>query len=444
MGKINFTENDKKGAEKLEIRSEQLRDILGQVPRWIVRFGTVVILVVLFLLIVGSAFLKYPDIIKAPIKLTTETPPAEIVANTSARIYRIFIMDNELVNENQVLAVFESAAQYDDVHVLSDLLGNSLNIDSLLNTNFPEDLRLGTLQDSYALLQKRLREYNDFIKLDYYKRKINSVNAELTKYSLLLDRLEEKESIQKRDYDLAVKQYRRDSVLFDDQVISSSQLEKSEAQKLLKLSAWKSTQTEKASSQIDVSNLQQEILELELKFEENSRTFEQGLRESYEMIKGAIAQWEQTYLIKSPFEGQVSLTKIWSENQYVEKGEIVLTVLPREEGELIGKVMLSAKGAGKVNEGHRVVIQFDNYPYLEFGTVTGKIASISLVPTDELYAVEIRLDSTKLITNYNTVLSFQQNMPGTAEIITDQRSLLVRLIDPFRSAILRQKLLRNR
>ena len=32
---------------------------------------------------------------------------------------------------------------------------------------------------------------------------------------------------------------------------------------------------------------------------------------------------------------------------------------------------------------------------------------------------------------------------GTAEIITDQRSLLIRIIDPFRSAYLRQKVLRK-
>ncbi len=441
MVKIKYTEKDKQGAENLELRSEQLRDILGQVPRWIIRFGTIIIMAVLLFLIIGSAFLKYPDIIRAPIKLTTETPPAEITANTSARIYKLYVTDKELVNESQVLAVFESASKYDDVLALSELLGKSMNIDSLTIIKFPDNLKLGTLQEAYANFQKRIQEYIDFKKLDYYQRKINSVNTELQKYSLFLDRLEDKEAIQKSEYNLAVRQFQRDSALYADRVISSSQLEKSEAQKLTKLSEWKSTQTEVASSQIEVSNLQQEILELELKFEENSKLIKQSVRESYEKLKGEIAQWEQEYVIRSPFTGQVSLTKIWSENQYVEKGEVVLTVLPTEQGELLGKVMLSAKGAGKVKEGHSVVIKFDNYPYMEFGTVSGKITSISLVPNDELYAVEIRLDSIKLVTNYNIVLTFQQNMPGTAEIITDQRSLLTRIIDPFRSAILRQKVL---
>jgi len=438
MAKINYTEKDKQAAGSLELRSEQLRDILGQVPRWIVRFGTVVIIAVLQLLFIGSAFLKYPDIIKAPIKLTTETPPAEMVANTSARINKFYVTDTELIDKNQVLVVFESASNYDDVRNLSELLGKSMTIDSLTVVSFPDNIKLGSLQDAYTILQKRIQEYINFKKLNYYQRKINSVNAELKKYSLFLDRLEDKEVIQKQEYRLVEKQYQRDSALYVDRVISSSQLEKSEAQKLNKLSEWKNTQTELASSQIEVSNLQQE-----LKFEENSRTFEQNIKESYEKLKGEIAQWEQNYIIRSPFEGQVSFTKIWSENQYVEKGEVVLTVLPTEQGELLGKVMLSAKGAGKVKEGHSAVIRFDNYPYLEFGTITGKIKSISLVPNDESYAVEIRLDSMRLITNYNIALAFQQNMPGVAEIITDQRSLLIRIIDPFRSAILRQKLLRK-
>ena len=441
MTKIQYSEKNKQEAENLELRSEQLRDILGQVPRWIIRFGTILILIVLLVLFFGSALLKFPDVINASVKLTTETPPAELVANISARIKKFYIADKEQVKKDQVLLVFESAARYDDINKLSELLERQLTPDSITELSFPEYLTLGTLQSAYASLQKSIKEYIDFEKLDYYQRKITSVNAELKKYSRYLNRLEDKEAIQKKEYELVIKQFKRDSALHIDEVISSSQYEKSESQKLSKLSEWKNTQTELASSQIEVSNLQQEILELELKYEENKQLLEQQVRESVDKLKGEIAQWEQEYIIRSPFDGQVSLTRVWSENQYIEKGEIVLTVLPSEQGELIGKAMLSAKGVGKVKEGYKVVIRFDNYPYLEFGTVTGTITSISLVPIDDLYAAEFRLDSGRLITNYNMNLSFQQNMPGIAEIITEQRSLLVRILDPFRSAILRQKLL---
>jgi len=122
-------------------------------------------------------------------------------------------------------------------------------------------------------------------------------------------------------------------------------------------------------------------------------------------------------------------------------GETVLTVLPLKQGDYIGKAFVEARGIGKIKEGHQVVIRFDNFPYMEFGTVSGRLSSISLVPNDDQYAAEIRLDSSGLVTNYGIVLDFQQNMTGLAEIITEQRTLMQRITDPFRSAARRQQVL---
>jgi hypothetical protein len=41
------------------------------------------------------------------------------------------------------------------------------------------------------------------------------------------------------------------------------------------------------------------------------------------------------------------------------------------------------------------------------------------------------------------ILDFQQNMPGSAEIITEERSLLRRMLNPFKSAIKKQKAYKN-
>ena len=76
MARIQIDDTDRQRAENLELRSYQLREILGQVPRWIIRYGTWLILGILVLLFAGSALLRYPDVITAPVKLTTEQPPA--------------------------------------------------------------------------------------------------------------------------------------------------------------------------------------------------------------------------------------------------------------------------------------------------------------------------------------------------------------------------------
>ncbi len=442
MTAMKITETDKIKAKKIELRSNQLKEILGQVPRWVVRNGTFVILIVLIIIILGASILKYSDIIQARIVLTTETPPAEVTANISARISYINVNDKEIVDSNQVLAVLESAADFNDVQDLSVKLGRTFDLDSLVEADFSSEMKLGEMQESYAYFLKELQEYYGFIRLDYHQRKISSVETELRKFEVYLEKLRDQERILYQDYKLAGKQYLRDSALFTERVISSVQLEKSETQKLNKLNELKKTQTTLVSAQIEMSDLQQEILELEMNQENNSRQYLQSTQEAYEKLKGQISLWERNQVVRSPFKGQVSLTRIWTENQYVESGDIVLTVLPLEQGDIIGRILLPATGVGKIKEGFRVIIRFDNYPYMEFGVVSGKISNISLVPNNEVYSAEVILDSLQLTTNYGIKLNFQQNMPGIAEVITNQRSLMERILDPFRSAYRKQKIFR--
>jgi multidrug resistance efflux pump len=439
MTNISINDQDKKAALKIELRSNDIREILGQVPRWIIRFGTLVILGVFLIFILVASYLKYPDTINSRIKLTTEIPPAELTANRSGKIEKITARDNDTVQKYQVLMIIQSGAEFKDVLLLKTVLGNSYILDSLLDKKISSQLVLGEIQDTYAILQRKIQDYESFLKLNYHSRKINSLHTELMKYGIYLRKLSEQENVLVREYKLTENQFKRDSGLFIGQVISSAQLDKSESEKLKKMFEWKQTQTNLATAQIEMSNLQQEILEMEMNLEESSKNHEKMIQEAYEKVKGSLSLWEKAYLIISPFKGQLSMTTFWSENQRVEEGDIVMTVIPSDRGKIIGKIQLSANGIGKIAPGYKVIIRFDNYPYMEYGTLEGYISSISLVPNKDLYAVEVKLNDNLLVTNYNIKLNFQQNMPGNAEIITDDKSLLRRIVNPLKSVVKSQK-----
>jgi HlyD family secretion protein len=147
--------------------------------------------------------------------------------------------------------------------------------------------------------------------------------------------------------------------------------------------------------------------------------------------------WKQKYLLIAPVNGRVSFTRFWSENQQVTEGEVVVTIIPENPGQVLGKINLSVEGAGKVKEGQQVNIKFANYPFMEFGMVKGIITSISEVPNKNYYTLEVRLTN-DLVTNYGTKIAFRQEMPGKAEIITENLSLLKRIINPVKSVIKRQ------
>jgi HlyD family secretion protein len=137
-------------------------------------------------------------------------------------------------------------------------------------------------------------------------------------------------------------------------------------------------------------------------------------------------------MMKAPIEGEVTFTRFWSVNQNVKQGENVFTIVPDKPSRIIGKVKLQIRGSGKVEVGQRVNIKFDNYPYMEYGMVEGRVAKISLVPNDDYYSCEVDLPN-GLVTNYGTKLSFNHEISGSAEIITEDRRLLQRLFNPIRS-----------
>ena len=136
--------------------------------------------------------------------------------------------------------------------------------------------------------------------------------------------------------------------------------------------------------------------------------------------------------MKSPIDGTITFTKIWSVNQNVVTGDKVVTIIPEKTSKIIGKLTIPISGSGKVKTGQKVNIKLINYPYMEFGMIEGKIKSISLIPSDNTYMAEVEFPE-GLKTNYNKQIKFSQEMQGSAEIITADIRLIERLFNPIKS-----------
>ncbi len=412
---------------------------MGKVPNRIVRWGITVVLLVIIILLFGSWLFKYPQIHPSPIVLTTENPPVTLVARINGKIQKLFVTDNEKVEKGEFLALIETAADYQQVEALKIKL-DSLDINSDKNEFhvFDRKYTLGELQSSYSNFLKLYRDYENFIKLDYYTRKIKSLHAEIQQHNIYIYRLEKESGVLKKEYHLMQKQYARDSLMHHQGVISPSDFEKSESNKLEKEYSYNETRTNLANAKIGIAELNQKILDMELAYstERNDKYYQ--LNEAYQKLVADIDLWEQQHILKTPIEGTVSFNKFWSENQNVKEGEEVLTVIPENPGKIIGKINLSIKGAGKVRTGQRVNIKFENYPYMEFGMVQGVITTISQVPNQNYYTAEVTLPS-GMMTNYGNKIEFKQNMPGTAEIITENMSILRKITYPVKSVFKEQK-----
>lgn len=151
-----------------------------------------------------------------------------------------------------------------------------------------------------------------------------------------------------------------------------------------------------------------------------------------------MAAWEKRYLLRSPVKGRISLSKFWDVNQNIHTGDVIATVIPEGETKIIGKIFMPVSGAGKVKSGQRVNIKIDNYPYLEFGMITDSVEKISEVPViidnKNVYVVTVQFPR-KLVTGYKIELPGNEEMTGVAEIITNDVSILKRIMYPVRHII---------
>jgi len=422
--------------ENIELRSDEVQEVLGHIPTKIIRYGITVISSVVLVLFVGSFFFKYPDILTAPVEVVSENPPAAIMAKTSGNLTHIYVADSQMVVIGQKLSVIKNSAQLEDVELLKVIIerraSEQMQFTPEWLSQFPDTLALGEIQNTYASFSKAATDYIQFLSLKYYPRKIASLQQkqiELKKYAAIMQR---QVKLKMQDYSLAENQFSRDSNLYKKEVISLSEFEKSRTVLIQNNLSLENARSAGVSTQIQLQELEQQIVDLQSEEIRENQNHQNNLLEWVQNIESRVAWWYDTYVLVSPIDGIVAFSSVWSSNQYVRTGDEVFTVLPNEQTRIIGRITLAAKGAGKVMLGQDVNLKFDNFPYQEFGMITAQVVSISMVPAKQNYMVEVFLPDT-LITNYGFLLPFSQKMMGTAEIITEDMPLIARLFNPLKA-----------
>lgn len=428
--------------QNIEIRSDEVQEILGTPPRWIIRWGITIMLLVVLVLLAGSYIFKYPDLITARVTILSENPPVQIVAKSSGKLDQIFVENNQTVTEGELLGVIENTANYRDAYSLLsrlDSIGSWFEKpERFLDISFSENYSLGRYHSYFSTFVSQLSNFQTSLTFNPYNQRIESLKKQVADYRNYFEKSRDQINVLRQDYELAFSQFTRDSLLFRQQIMAETDFEKSKAAMLKQKYAWQNAMAGLASTQITMNNLQQQIREQEVQKIEAGSELLAALKERYENLTNQLKEWEQAFILKTPITGQVSFTSFWSPNQFVADGNVVFTVVPRQEQNIIGRAVVPIAGAGKIEPGQRVNIKLDNYPHMEYGIVSGKVVNISKVPvvSDQgaFYTAEIELTN-KLKTNYNRELLFSQEMQGIAEIVTKDKRLIERLMEPLVSLI---------
>jgi len=430
--------NQENHGSDIELRSEEFQEVLGAVPPWILRWGITVLSVVVVVLLIGSAIVKYPDVIPAQIVLTGSTPPATIVAHASGKLKELYATDNQDVKTGNYLAVIDNPAQTKDILFLK----NYLSSDQLSIVNYqlsiPPDLQLGSLQQLYTSFSTTLFEYTEYKRLLYYPQKKAMTLERITQYEKQYKTLLNQQRITEEQFVIAQKQYYRDSTLNRKGILSDEEFETAKNTFLQSLNSRENMQSNLNNMQIQIGQLKESLLDTEQQGIEKLNSLQTQLQSLISQLKSGIEDWELSYVLKAPIDGKITFSKYWIENQNVSTGEEVFAIVPDSSYTIIGKAQLPIDRSGKVQTGQKVNIRLQNFPENEYGILRGTVQNISLTPTQTgetaYYSVEITL-SDGLITTYKKELPYLPNMQGQADIITDDLSLLERLVLPVKKIL---------
>lgn len=422
----------------LSERTEHVQHIIERMPANFGIFVTIIIIFVFILLLVFGWIIRYPDVVSGQIVINSNTSPVRLVAGGNGKIKLTNLKTSENVKEGQVLAYIENPTTPENIYFITDLLKKlSPSLVNIIDVRemLPQNFSLGELNGKYHALINSLDEL-----INYRNGKLLSKQA-----TILLTTLVEQENaiiVARRRLDgginslkYAHKFYSRDSLLFLQKVISESELDRSALSYNTSKDNYESYLNNLIIARQEWLSTKSKIQEIQIQNPKKKTDLEENVISAYNDFLDNVKLWELKYVFKAPFSGSVQFLKFWNNNQFIQVGEQIFTVIPKKTV-IIGQVSLPSKGSGKVKVGQEVIVKLDDFPFNEYGAVTGIVRSISLssntIKTDkgdiENYLVNIVFPH-GLKTNYGSRLNFKIETKGTAEIIVNDRMLIERLFD---------------
>jgi HlyD family secretion protein len=423
--------------ETFEIRSGEVDEIISQMPRGLIRWGIGLI----FFLFVGLLsicwFVKYPDVVKAKVVVTTNPAPINLVSRNSGKIF-LLKRENEALIKNDIIAYLQTNAQLNDIIYLDKSLASfetSLD-ETTLFTTISLNLKVGDLQVYLSNTIKALVELDAFKENELQERQIQHLKKQIVSYKRLNLNLQKQLDIIQQEGLLSTQKFKADSLLLTQQVIAQLDFNKTKSDYLAQQRGIRNMEASFISNQLQIDGLEKQITELDISLRRERNQVQIASSNAINELSSQLKNWKENFLFVAPTNGTLAYLGFLENEQYVEISKHLFAIIPSSK-QLLAKAELPLNGSGKVREGQVVNIQLTSYPYEQFGMLVGKVESVSQVPENENYTVLISLPN-GMNSTYNKQLQFKPELQGNTEIITEDLRILDRVFYSFRKLLIKK------
>ena len=422
-----------KNENNIEVLNEEIQEILGTPPGWILRFGTLIFLIVIVVLIWLSYWIQYPDVVVSEIIVSFNDPPSKLISPKSGYLNKLHAVNNQKVKKGQLLISYNSEANYQDVLSLYEKLlqVKQTNQSTILSLSFSENYSIGELQkylfqfldkqNQYSLRVKGISEVTN--KSDKQKQ-ISSLENGIEYSTNLRDNLAvqiENTQIQLKNEEAMVKMDK----------LSQSELNKTRDKLTVLSSNLNATEAEIKDKQFKISNLRSDLVNLSVSSEKGREVALSEMNAAFVQFKSNVSQWISSHLIISPTDGMVQVTnKFLKSGQYVNKDEPLLIIIPPQSNKMKGIMNVPFNESGNIKRNQLVLVRLNSYPSSKFGIIQGKVASSSSIALEEdgklVSPVTVYFEN-GLVTTTGYKVSTKKELSGMARIITQNKRFIQRL-----------------
>ncbi len=423
----------------IELRSDEVQEILGTPPRWIVRWGISSAFLMLIVFTWLGWFYKYPEKVEAAIMVTSAKPPTDIIAPSSGYIQQLLVQENDTVVAQQTLAIIKATTSYADVMKLEEELDR---LERDLDQNFIQEDKLST---SFVLGKTLQSNYSDFVEAyeTYSRDWKKQFRASVERYKNQIEKLEDglRMDIRRKNNNRErIRQLNQLSRVQQEQYVQDEKKLPDLQKTVEKIEILKREDTDIDDrinqKEIEIERVRSQIATITQQSETSNKNSQVQLKESINRLQSSIKQWKQQYVITAQTDGSVNFFSFWAEQQYVNRGDVMMAISPLDNpsieatGDIVGKGMIPINGSGRVEPSQTVKVKFHNYPFHEFGIVEGVLAHKSKLPRDSFYTIEVNFPN-GLETSFGQTLNFDQQMSGQAIIITQDKRFIERVFESF-------------
>ena len=95
-----------------------MQEVMSEIPGSFLKWGLFLFFAIILILIVGSYFIKNPEIVKVPVVITTQNPPVSLVAKSGGEIEKLFVTEGKLIGKDEIIALIRNTCDYDDLRKL--------------------------------------------------------------------------------------------------------------------------------------------------------------------------------------------------------------------------------------------------------------------------------------------------------------------------------------